>query len=80
MKDSQGRPLDMYGSVNIGQGGSVHLSLWVPFWMVNRCGLPLVIKQEAAEHEAAGQFAEHEKAKDRNPLMFSFSDEGCPHQ
>uniref|UniRef100_A0A915ER72 Fragile site-associated protein C-terminal domain-containing protein n=1 Tax=Ditylenchus dipsaci TaxID=166011 RepID=A0A915ER72_9BILA len=80
MKDTQGRPLDMYGSVGIGQGGSLHLSLWVPFWMVNRSGLPLILKQEAAEHEAAGQFAEHEKAKDRNPLMFSFSDEGCPQQ
>lgn len=76
--DTQKRVLDVYASIGFLQGGALHISLWVPFWVVNRCGLPLIIKQEAAETDAPGQFFEHEKAKDRNPLMFSFSDDGCP--
>lgn len=54
--------------------------LQVPYWIVNKSGIPLIIKQEAAEDIAAGQFEEHERAKDRHPLMFSFADENCPKQ
>lgn len=56
------------------------VSLWVPFWIVNRSGIPLIIKQLASDKDAAGQVADHEKAKDRNALMFSFSDDTCPNQ
>lgn len=80
MKDSEGRRLDMYGSVNVGRGGAVSLSLWVPYWIVNKAGIPLIIKQEATDGIAAGQLEEHERAKDRHPLMFSFADENCPKQ
>lgn len=78
MKDSQGRFLDIYASIGLIQGEALHVSLWVPFWIVNHSGLPLVIKQEATDLDAAGQFIEHEKVKNRIPLMFSFSDAGCP--
>uniref|UniRef100_A0AC35FWT7 Ricin B-type lectin domain-containing protein n=1 Tax=Panagrolaimus sp. PS1159 TaxID=55785 RepID=A0AC35FWT7_9BILA len=80
MIDGNNRALDMYGSVYISRGGSLQISLWVPYWVVNRSGIPLIIKQEATAADAAGQFEEHEKAKDRNPLMFSFSDQNCPEQ
>ncbi|VDK48292.1 unnamed protein product [Anisakis simplex] len=80
MRDTCGRLLDMYLSVSVGRGGAVSLSFWVPYWFVNSSGIPLIIKQEAAEFIAAGQFEEHERAKDRHPLMFSFSDDNCPKQ
>ncbi|VDO43568.1 unnamed protein product, partial [Haemonchus placei] len=80
LHDASGRPLDMYGNVHIGTGGSISFSLWVPYWIVNKSGIPLILKQEAASSEAAGQMSEHERAKDRNPLMFSFADDGCPKQ
>ncbi|PIO67628.1 hypothetical protein TELCIR_10613 [Teladorsagia circumcincta] len=80
LHDANGRPLDMYGNVHIGTGGSISFSLWVPYWIVNKSGVPLILKQEAASSDAAGQMSEHERAKDRNPLMFSFADDGCPKQ
>ncbi|VDN01283.1 unnamed protein product [Thelazia callipaeda] len=80
MQDSKKRCLDMYCSLNIGCGGTVLLALWVPYWIVNKSGVPLIIKQEATTGVAAGQMEEHEKAKDRNPLMFSFANENCPKQ
>ncbi|MFH4978277.1 hypothetical protein AB6A40_004986 [Gnathostoma spinigerum] len=80
MKDISGRPLDIYGSLYVGQGGSISLSFWVPYWIVNKSGIPLIIKQEASSGVAAGQFEEHERAKDRHPLMFSFAYDNCPTQ
>lgn len=80
MMDRHNRLLDLYGSVYIGRGGSLQISLWVPYWIVNRSGIPLIIKQEATDSDAAGQFDDHERAKDRNPLMFSFADQNCPKQ
>lgn len=53
---------------------------YVPYWFVNKSGIPLIVKQEAADGIAAGQMVEHESAKDRNPLMFSFADDDCPKQ
>lgn len=80
MKDSKKRYLDMYCSLSIGSSGSVLLALWVPYWIVNKSGIPLIIKQEATNGIAAGQMEEHESAKDRNPLMFSFANDNCPRQ
>ncbi|KAL3994358.1 hypothetical protein ACH3XW_21415 [Acanthocheilonema viteae] len=80
MKDSKKRYLDMYCSLSIGSSGAVLLSLWVPYWIVNKSGIPLIIKQEATNGTAAGQMEEHESAKDRNPLMFSFANDNCPKQ
>ncbi|MCP9261503.1 Zn-dependent carboxypeptidase [Dirofilaria immitis] len=74
------RYLDMYCSLSIGSSGTVLLALWVPYWIVNKSGIPLIIKQEATSDIAAGQMEEHESAKDRNPLMFSFANDNCPKQ
>uniref|UniRef100_A0A1I7TSK2 Ricin B-type lectin domain-containing protein n=1 Tax=Caenorhabditis tropicalis TaxID=1561998 RepID=A0A1I7TSK2_9PELO len=78
MIDAKGHLLDMYCHVRLGVAQSISVSLWVPYWIVNKSGLPLIIQQEAVKSEAAGQMEEHEKAKDRHPLMFSFADENCP--
>lgn len=40
----------------------------------------MILRQEAASSIAAGQHEEHERAKDRNPLMFSFADVNCPNR
>ncbi|CAG9534944.1 unnamed protein product [Cercopithifilaria johnstoni] len=69
MKDSKKRYLDIYCSLSIGSTGAVLLALWVPYWIVNKSGIPLIIKQEATNDIAAGQMEEHESAKDRNPLI-----------
>lgn len=78
--DTEGRVLNLYATVKILHGATLHLSLWAPFWVVNRSGIPLVIKQHASGSESAGQFIEHEGGKDWNPLMFSFSNDDCPHE
>uniref|UniRef100_A0A8R1HWG4 Ricin B-type lectin domain-containing protein n=1 Tax=Caenorhabditis japonica TaxID=281687 RepID=A0A8R1HWG4_CAEJA len=78
MADSNGHLLDMYCHVRLGVAHALSVSLWVPYWVVNKSGLPLIIQQDAVKSEAAGQMEEHEKAKDRHPLMFSFADENCP--
>lgn len=78
MVDEKGHLLDMYCHVKLGVAQAISLSLWVPYWIVNKSGLPLIIQQDAVRTEAAGQMDEHEKAKDRHPLMFSFADDNCP--
>ena len=42
-------------------------------------GIPLVFKQEGSDKEAAGQTHEHELARNREPLLFSFSDQEASH-
>jgi len=76
--DRHQRQVHAYCTVGIGRGNAIQASLWVPYWVVNHSGLPLVLKQEATEGDSAGQFNEHERAKDRNPLMFSFTEADCP--
>ncbi len=52
--------------------GALKLYVSAPFWLVNKSGLPLVVRQSGANQLAAGQFEEHEKARAMLPLMFSF--------
>jgi vacuolar protein sorting-associated protein 13D len=78
--DLDDRELHVYASVSVIRGGALSITLWVPFWLINRSGIPLIVKQDSAFKEAAGQVVDHEKAKDRNPLMFAFVEEGCPYQ
>ncbi|XP_017089564.2 intermembrane lipid transfer protein Vps13D [Drosophila bipectinata] len=60
-----------------GKGMEIHIS--APVWIINKTGLPLICKQEGTNNTAAGQFEEHETARQVAPLMFSFSDqEGSP--
>ncbi len=42
-------------------------------------GIPLIFKQEGALNEAASQTHEHELARNREPLLFSFSDQEASH-
>ncbi|CAJ0931757.1 unnamed protein product, partial [Mesorhabditis belari] len=76
--DLQKRPLSVYAELKIIRGGAISIVFWVPYWIINKSGIPLVVKQAAAPCEAAGQMEEHERAKDKHPLMFSFSAEDCP--
>jgi len=60
-------------------GKGMELYISAPVWIINKTGLPLIYKQEGTSHTAAGQFEEHETARQVAPLMFSFSDqEGSP--
>ena len=55
------------------------ISVSVPYVLLNKSGIPLVFKQEGATIEAAGQTHEHEIARSREPLLFSFSDQDASH-
>ncbi|CAF0865083.1 unnamed protein product [Adineta ricciae] len=55
------------------------ISVSVPYVLLNKSGIPLVFKQEGATNEAAGQTHEHEIARSREPLLFSFSDQDASH-
>ncbi|UJR35531.1 hypothetical protein I4U23_028285 [Adineta vaga] len=55
------------------------ISVSIPYVLLNKSGIPLVFKQEGALNEAAGQTHEHELARSREPLLFSFSDQEASH-
>ncbi|GMT14509.1 hypothetical protein PFISCL1PPCAC_5806 [Pristionchus fissidentatus] len=78
MKDESGRALCFFFTARRRLGGSISLSLWSPFWVLNKTGIPLIIKQEATEWEWAGQGEEHEKANDKHPLLFDLADDRFP--
>jgi vacuolar protein sorting-associated protein 13D len=66
--------------MSIVKASSIRISFWVPYWIVNKSGIPLIIRQDVGviANDAAGQFDEHESAKDKNPLMFSFAVDNSP--
>lgn len=72
--DINDRILLLKASINIQKGCGVQISIYAPFWLVNRTGLPLVFRQEGVAHECAGQDCENEEASMISPFMFSFSD------
>jgi len=43
--------------------------------LLNQSGSPLIFKQEGVVNETTGQTHEHELAWNREPLLFSFSDQ-----
>jgi len=55
------------------------ISVSVPYVLLNKSGIPLIFKQEGSMNEAAGQTHEHELARNREPLLFSFSDQEASH-
>ncbi len=55
------------------------ISVSVPYVLLNKSGIPLIFKQEGSLNEAAGQTHEHELARNREPLLFSFSDQEASH-
>ena len=56
---------------------SIVISISAKYWLVNHTSLPLVFRQKDA-HQAAGQFDDHEEARCRTPLLFSYSDAEAP--
>ncbi|XP_025097802.1 vacuolar protein sorting-associated protein 13D-like isoform X4 [Pomacea canaliculata] len=76
--DLKNRLLELIVRILKHQGGALRLMIAVPFWLVNKSGLPLVFKQEGANSESAGQFEEHEQARSVTPLLFSFADHEEP--
>jgi len=58
--DTQKRPLYLNARVSRGDGGTITVRISCQYWIVNKSGLPLMIKQEGASGDAAGQFQEHE--------------------
>ncbi|KAG1679364.1 Vacuolar protein sorting-associated protein 13D [Nymphon striatum] len=72
--DSQNRPLVIHVRVYHNIGGSLQLHVSVPYWFINKTGLPLMFKQDGMHTEVAGQGEEHEMARSVAPLMFSFAD------
>ncbi|XP_077532737.1 vacuolar protein sorting 13D isoform X2 [Haemaphysalis longicornis] len=72
--DTEGRPLVLHARVSVLRGRALKVYVSVPFWIINRSGLPLIFKQEGTSSESAGQFREHEQARSVAPLLFSFSD------
>jgi vacuolar protein sorting-associated protein 13D len=57
----------------------IKISVFVPYVLLNKSGIPLIFKQEGSTNEAAGQTHEHELARNREPLLFSFSDQEASH-
>lgn len=83
MYDSKGRLLMLHAQVTIVSGSqqpcnAMTITVYAPYWIVNRSGLPLVFSQEDCSVEAAGQSEEHERARSISPLLFSFADNEAP--
>ncbi|XP_054931274.2 intermembrane lipid transfer protein VPS13D isoform X1 [Dermacentor andersoni] len=72
--DTEGRLLVLHARVSVLRARSLKVYVSVPYWIINRSGLPLIFKQEGTNSEAAGQFPEHEQARSMVPLLFSFAD------
>ena len=72
LTDSRSRPLYINVKVVVKYGGVLVISVFAPYWIVNKTGLPMLFKQEGEKIEAAGQFEEHELARMMSPLLFSF--------
>uniref|UniRef100_A0A0N5BPS6 Ricin B-type lectin domain-containing protein n=1 Tax=Strongyloides papillosus TaxID=174720 RepID=A0A0N5BPS6_STREA len=75
MEDEQGRQLDIYTNIFLAKSGSIVIVIWVTYWIVNKSGIPLIIKKRGSSSDVAGQLPEHEYGKDKNPLMLSFKDD-----
>ncbi|XP_054162795.1 intermembrane lipid transfer protein VPS13D-like [Oppia nitens] len=73
--DSRKRLLVLHALVSLVNGSTTALAvnIYSPFWIINKTGLPIIIKQEGAS-DFAGQLAEHEVARSICPLLFSFSE------
>ncbi|XP_057301627.1 intermembrane lipid transfer protein VPS13D-like isoform X2 [Hydractinia symbiolongicarpus] len=52
--------------------GTLQVSVFAPYWIINKTGLPVVFKREDDPEEIAGQFEEHEEARSLTPLPFSY--------
>lgn len=86
MYDSNNRLLILNAHVTVQTGSqnpsnAMTITIYAPYWIVNRSGLPLIFAQEPgvnAVQEASGQYEEHEKARSISPLLFNFAHPDCP--
>ncbi|XP_076807510.1 intermembrane lipid transfer protein VPS13D-like [Clavelina lepadiformis] len=58
---------------------SVKISIMAGYWIVNRTGLPVVVKQDGCSNVAAGQYETHEVARSLQPLLFSYANRESPY-
>ena len=75
--DSYERILSLSVRVVSTLGGAIRVSVFSPFWLVNKTGLPLVFRQDGVSTDAPGQDEEHEVARMAAPLMFSFTNDAA---
>ncbi|XP_065212498.1 intermembrane lipid transfer protein Vps13D isoform X2 [Planococcus citri] len=74
LQDHSGRKLHLNVSVSVHRGSEIKVTVYAPYWIVNKTALPLVFRQEGVPTETAGQYEEHEIARMVAPLMFSLTD------
>lgn len=72
--DRYQRPLNLNVKLSLVNNSTIKISVFCNYWFMNKSGIPLVFKQDSANDEAAGQFHEHEIARNVEPLLFSFND------
>lgn len=76
MFDKKNRSLYLNAKIvlsSLGEEPAVQVSIYAPYWFINKTRLPLIFKQEGAALEAAGQGRENEESA--SPfLLFSFYD------
>ncbi|XP_073974267.1 vacuolar protein sorting 13D isoform X3 [Rhodnius prolixus] len=74
LHDNEKRRLYLNAVVHSYPGVHVKVTMYAPFWLVNKTAIPLVFKQEGVSLDTAGQYEEHEVARMVAPLLFSFAD------
>uniref|UniRef100_A0A0A9WG36 Vacuolar protein sorting-associated protein 13D n=3 Tax=Lygus hesperus TaxID=30085 RepID=A0A0A9WG36_LYGHE len=74
LHDQEKRRLHLNVTVNAQPGTFCKITVYAPFWLVNKTAIPLVFRQEGVSSDTAGQYEEHEVARMVAPLLFSFSD------
>ncbi|KAF7280409.1 hypothetical protein GWI33_006075 [Rhynchophorus ferrugineus] len=72
LEDRFQRKLFLCLDIHLNRDAKLKISVSVPYWIVNKTGLPIVFKHTGSSSEAAGQFDEHEQARMVSPLLFSF--------
>ncbi|EDV24211.1 uncharacterized protein TRIADDRAFT_57473 [Trichoplax adhaerens] len=72
--DRHQRPLNLNVKLSLVNNSTIKISVFCNYWFMNKSGIPLVFKQDNSSDEAAGQFHEHEIARNVEPLLFSFND------
>uniref|UniRef100_A0A0K0EZ74 Vacuolar protein sorting-associated protein 13D (inferred by orthology to a human protein) n=1 Tax=Strongyloides venezuelensis TaxID=75913 RepID=A0A0K0EZ74_STRVS len=75
MRDEGKRKMIIYGDISLSRNGSIIIVLWVTYWIVNKSGIPLIIRKNESFEDIAGQLPEHEQGNDKIPLMLSFNND-----
>uniref|UniRef100_A0A0N5BT94 Ricin B-type lectin domain-containing protein n=1 Tax=Strongyloides papillosus TaxID=174720 RepID=A0A0N5BT94_STREA len=75
MVDEEKRKMIIYADISLSRNGSIIIVLWVTYWIVNKSGIPLIIRKNESFEDIAGQLLEHEQGNDKIPLMVSFNND-----